>query len=313
MVGDWTGSGATTVGLYDPKTATFYERDSNTSGSANATFVFGPTGSNWLPVAGDWTGSGTTTVGLYNPTTSIFCLRTANAAGAPDVSFQFGPAQSGSIPLAGEWFGGSTTTVGLYNPQTSAFALRNSNTAGGGDVAFPFGPAGGNWTPIVGDWTGTGRAAVAPQVAADLGGTPPTAADSRTAAASFAGRPDYSAADSVQATFASASAPPAFTLSSPSTGTFTAGQSVIIAWTAASIDRSGPAKISLGYYPDATPFDANPHWIEINGVAAGNGANSCVWNTAGTAAGTYDLDGYIDDFSTGQTITSRLAMSIVIG
>jgi hypothetical protein len=315
IVGDWTGSGATTVGLYDPKTSTFYERDSNTSGPANASFVFGPAGAGWLPLAGNWTGSGATSVGLYNPTTGVFYLRDANAAGTPDVSFQFGPAGGDSIPLAGDWFGGGTTTVGLYNPQTSAFSLRNSNTAGCADVAFPFGPPGSNWMPIVGDWTGIGQAAVAaaaPQLAANLGNTTPTAADSSAAAASFTTSADYSIATSAQATFTIASVPPAFTLTSPSIGTFTAGQNVTIQWAAANIDLAGPTKISLGYDPDATPFDANQHWIEIDGVSAANGAGSYVWNTTGMAAGTYYFDGYMYDCSTGQAIASSLTTSIVI-
>ena len=37
LAGDWNGSGVTTVGLYAPGSSTFYLRDSNTSGIANAT------------------------------------------------------------------------------------------------------------------------------------------------------------------------------------------------------------------------------------------------------------------------------------
>ena len=65
---------------------------------------------------------------------------------------------------------------------------------------------------------------------------------------------------------------PIFTLTGPSAGTFTAGQSVTIGWTAANVDVAGPSKISLGYDPDSTAFDANQHWIEVDQVTAANGA-----------------------------------------
>jgi hypothetical protein len=111
---------------------------------------------------------------------------------------------------------------------------------------------------------------------------------------------------------ASASGPPAFTLSGPSAGTFTAGQTVTIQWTAANVDVAGPSKISLGYDPDATALDANQHWIEVDGVTAANGAASYSWNTTGVASGTYYLSGYMYDFSTGHAVYSHLTTSIVI-
>jgi hypothetical protein len=103
-----------------------------------------------------------------------------------------------------------------------------------------------------------------------------------------------------------------FTLTNPSTGRFTAAQSVIITWTAANIDPAGPTKISLGYDPNASAFDANQHWIEIDGIIAGNGANSYVWNTTGMAAGTSYLDGSMCDCSTGEVLYSSLTTSMVI-
>jgi uncharacterized repeat protein (TIGR03803 family) len=108
-------------------------------------------------------------------------------------------------------------------------------------------------------------------------------------------------------------APPAFTLLGPTSGTFSAGVSVTIQWTAANVDVAGPAKITLGYDPDATPFDANEHWIEIDEVAAANGAGSYSWNTTDVAAGTYYLDGYMYDFSTSTAKFSSLNSPIVIG
>jgi hypothetical protein len=106
--------------------------------------------------------------------------------------------------------------------------------------------------------------------------------------------------------------PTAFTLNGPSVGTFTAGQTVTIQWTATSVDVSGPSKISLGYDADTTAFDGNEHWIEVDHVTAANGAASYLWNTAGMASGTYYLSGYMYDFSTSKAIYSSVGTSIVI-
>jgi DNA-directed RNA polymerase specialized sigma24 family protein len=258
------------------------------------------------PVTPIGASTGVFTAGLYDRNTSVFYLRNANAAGTPDVSFQFGTPGGGSIPLAGEWFGGSTT-IGRYDPQTSVFSLRIANTAGWADVAFQFGPPSGSWTPIVGNWAGAGPAQAAPaasQVATDLSSTPQTAAGSSTVA--------VPSSASTEATLASVAAPSAFTLTGPSAGTFVAGQSVTIQWMAANVSPSGPAKITLGYDSDASCWDANQQWIEIDAVVAANGTNSYVSNTAGMAAGTYFLDGYMVDSATDQAIYSSLGTSIVV-
>jgi hypothetical protein len=107
-------------------------------------------------------------------------------------------------------------------------------------------------------------------------------------------------------------APPAFTLTGPGVETSAPGQTVTIQWSAANVDLSGPTKITLGYDRDAAAFDANQHWLEIDGVAAANGTGSYAWNTSGMAAGTYYLSGYMYDFSTGQAVFSHLTTSIVI-
>jgi len=104
----------------------------------------------------------------------------------------------------------------------------------------------------------------------------------------------------------------AFTLTGPSLGTFSAGQSVTIGWTAAGVDVAGPSKISLGYDPDATAFDANEHWLEVDGITAANGVASYSWNTTGVASGTYYLSGYMYDFATGKAVYSHLGTSIAI-
>jgi hypothetical protein len=157
IAGNWTGAanGADTVGLYDPATSTFYLKDSNTTGVADTTFLYGPTNGGMLPLAGDWTGNGTDTVGLYNPTTSMFFLKNSNTTGFADNAFLYGPAQSGCEPIAGDWTGAGTDTVGLYNPSTSTFFLKSSNTTGFADTTFTYGSGSQSpaWIPLAGIWT----------------------------------------------------------------------------------------------------------------------------------------------------------------
>ena len=107
---------------------------------------------------------------------------------------------------------------------------------------------------------------------------------------------------------ASATASQTFAVSGPTSGTYQAGQTVSIPWTAGNV-VSG-SKISLCYDVDAT-FNGNEHWIEIDGVTASNSGGTYSWNTAGVAAGTYYLAGYMYDGS--KTFTfSHLTQAITI-
>jgi hypothetical protein len=176
LAGDWTGSGVTTVGLYDPATSTFYLKNSNSGGAADTVFTFAPAGANtsWVPLAGDWTGSGVTTVGLYDPASGTFYLKDSNSSGSADTIFTYGPGGTSPewIPVAGNWTGSSVTTVGLYNPATSTFYLKDSNSGGFADTVFTYGPAGMGWTPIVGAWNLTTGQAQAATATAKLAQTP---------------------------------------------------------------------------------------------------------------------------------------------
>ncbi len=145
---------AKTVGLYDPVAGIFYLRNSNTPGSADTTFRYGPENSTWIPIVGDWDGNGTTTVGLYDPAAGLFRLKNSNTGGFADILFRFGPTNSTWIPIVGDWDGNGTTTVGLYDPATGLFRLKNSNTGGLADLIFAISPFGAGWLPVCGDWDG---------------------------------------------------------------------------------------------------------------------------------------------------------------
>src|SRR5205823_2754784 len=98
---------ATTVGVVDPSTMTWYLRNSNSPGAPDFTaFRYGAPG--WLPVVGDWDGNGTTTIGVVDPTTETWYLRNSNSAGAPAVQpFRYGAPRW--FPVAGPWNGFSLT------------------------------------------------------------------------------------------------------------------------------------------------------------------------------------------------------------
>ena len=171
VVGDWTGNGTTTIGVYRlPNTplnqtaeGKWLLRDSNTPGDPDSSLVYGGPGD--IPVVGGWTGNGTTTtIGVYRPpntplnqtTEGKWLLRNSNMPGNPDISFVYGGP--GDIPVVGGWTGNGTTTIGVYRPpntplnQTTEgkWLLRNSNTPGNPDISFIYGGPGD--TPVVGGW-----------------------------------------------------------------------------------------------------------------------------------------------------------------
>ncbi len=145
----------TTSALFDPATATWYIRNSNSGGPPTVpAFRFGAPG--WLPIFGDWDGNGTFTVGVFDPGTATFYLRNTNGPGPADITFQFGPAGVGGIAVAGDWDGDGVWSVGVFAPSRGDWNLRNENSGGLPDAgSFLYGAPGSR--PVVGDWTGSGQ------------------------------------------------------------------------------------------------------------------------------------------------------------
>ncbi len=145
-----------TIGLYNPPGATFFLRNSNSSGVADiAPFNFGSTvPQRWMPIAGDWDGDGIDTIGVYEPSAASFFLRNSNNTGVADISLNFG--SPGWIPVAGDWDGDGLDTIGAFDPVSAMFFLRNSNTTGVADITLQYGPGTTTWLPVIGDWNGDG-------------------------------------------------------------------------------------------------------------------------------------------------------------
>jgi trimeric autotransporter adhesin len=158
-------AGTDTAGIYDPATGAWFLRNTNSPGSADLVFLFGPGGAGLVPLAGDWDGDGDDTPGLYNPTNGAFFLRNSNSPGPAEVpAFFFGPGGSNFIPIVGDWDGDGRDTVGIYDASTGAFFLKNTNASGAADRVFVFGAGGA--TPLVGDWNGDGVDTIGIYVAA---------------------------------------------------------------------------------------------------------------------------------------------------
>jgi hypothetical protein len=170
VVGDWTGQKSSagfpidTVGLYDPKTCTWYLRNELTTGVADITIGYGPAGAGCLPVVGDWDGNGTSTIGLYNPATGYFFLRNSNTTGMADITFFYGDPTQNWTPVVGDWNGDGHDSIGMYDPATATWYLRNELTTGAADMTFGFGWPHSGWIPVAGDWIG---ASIAPALAAN--------------------------------------------------------------------------------------------------------------------------------------------------
>lgn len=143
--------GSDTIGTWVSSTSGFFLRNSNTTGFAEISFLYGPSMSTLVPLVGDWDGDGDDTAGLYNPATGVFQLKNTNGGGAADLTFQFG----GGIltPIVGDWDGNGVDSVGLYDAGTATYYLKNANTNGAADATFAFG---GGGIPIAGDWDGDG-------------------------------------------------------------------------------------------------------------------------------------------------------------
>jgi hypothetical protein len=153
IAGDWdgVGGGVDTIGLYEPSTGTYYLRNSNTTGTADATFFFGA--ANWQPLAGDWNGDGIDSIGGWYPPDGSFYLRNSNSYGNTDIYVTIVGAPTTNVKaIAGDWNGDGIYSVGLYHIPTATFYLKNTNAWGPADYVFSYGNLNDTRQPIAGHW-----------------------------------------------------------------------------------------------------------------------------------------------------------------
>ena len=149
---DWNGDGVDGVAVFDPRSATWYLRDS-ASGGAATRFQYGAPG--WTPVCGDWDGDGDDNIGVYDPATATWHLRRWNDGGLATYVVQFGFGGGQSSPVVGDWDGSGRDGIGVYRRSTGTWYVRQTASAGGAQASFQYGWDGA--TPVPGDWDGDGR------------------------------------------------------------------------------------------------------------------------------------------------------------
>jgi hypothetical protein len=109
IVGKWTGSGSTAIGVFDPETGRWI-LDRNNNGRFDGCSIdackgpFGKAGDH--PVAADWNGSGTDKIGIFEPTTGMwkFDLNNNGLFDGCQVDSCLGPfGTTGDLPVVGKW------------------------------------------------------------------------------------------------------------------------------------------------------------------------------------------------------------------
>ena len=154
VVGDWTGSGYDTIGVFDQHNGNFLLRNSNTAGLPDETFTFG--NPNDMPLAGRWMSSATHAgVGVYRPTNGLLFVKSNLTSGFADHTMVIGvPGDQG---IAGDWTGKSYDSPGIYRASSGTFYLSNQIADGPikGDIVLQFGTA--NDVAFAGDWIGQGH------------------------------------------------------------------------------------------------------------------------------------------------------------
>lgn len=142
------------VGAY--KSGVFYLRNTNTTGPADISVVYGGAATH-QPIVGDWDGDGVDSIGVYDTATGLLQLRNSNSSGPPDYVFTFG--NPGDAAFAGRWTGSATHDgVGVYRNSNGILYLRNALSTGYSDFFMIFGNPGD--TGFAGDWNGDAVASV---------------------------------------------------------------------------------------------------------------------------------------------------------
>ncbi|MBX3080221.1 MAG: SBBP repeat-containing protein [Anaerolineae bacterium] len=141
-----------TIGIFRPSVATFYLRNSNTTGFADRTLTFGA--STDFPIAGDWNGDGIDTPGVYRQSTGQFFL-TDSTTNPAALTYSLVLGIPNDQPIVGDWDGDGKDSVGVFRPSNGLIYLKNELTTGIADFTMVLGVPGD--VGIAGDWNGDGK------------------------------------------------------------------------------------------------------------------------------------------------------------
>ena len=153
--GDYTGSGSTQLGIYDPTTGIYAYRPGGGSGG-DVYVKIGGTDPRSIPVPGDYFGTGHDDVAIYEPTSATFLIQ--NPVNGQIASISFGvPGLGNTVPVPGDYDGSGRAELAVYLPNQAEFVYRSAK-GGGADSIVPFGAPGiGAMLPAPGDYDGSGH------------------------------------------------------------------------------------------------------------------------------------------------------------
>lgn len=101
VVGDWNADGKDTIGGFDPNSAMWYPRNSNSPGQPDAVWHYGYGGGESHPVAADYNGDRRTDLAIFRE--GVWYIRTEAGPGDYQRSFAYGLPSD--FPLVGNWDG----------------------------------------------------------------------------------------------------------------------------------------------------------------------------------------------------------------
>jgi hypothetical protein len=153
FIAKFTSTFNDSVGVFQPSTNQFLERDPLSAGPPDHAITFGQAGDQ--PIVGDWNNSGIDQVGVFRPSTGQFILQVTRKI----IVVNFG--QAGDLAVVGDWDGNGVDTPGVFSPATGQWQLTNginglnvTNSFPQANFTFTFGQNGD--LPIAGDWDGNG-------------------------------------------------------------------------------------------------------------------------------------------------------------
>jgi hypothetical protein len=169
VVGDWTGTGFSNIGVFRPSTAEWF-LDLNGNGQWDGCNIDGCLrygSQESLPIVGDWTGSGVEMIGAVISGRTPKWYLDLNGDGIEDNCNSDGclkfPSDKGDFPVVGDWNGTGTAKIGTFRPATGEWFLDLKGDGQWKNCKFDkcvksFGALGDR--PVTGDWNGSGTAKI---------------------------------------------------------------------------------------------------------------------------------------------------------
>jgi Divergent InlB B-repeat domain len=170
VVGDWTGTGFSNIGVFRPSTAEWF-LDLNGNGRWDDCNIDGCLRSSGPPeslaIVGDWTGSGVEMIGEVISGRTPKWYLDLNGDGIigncnPDACPKF-PSDNGDFPVSGDWNGTGRAKIGTFRPATGEWFLDLKGDGQWKNCKFDkcvksFGALGDR--PVTGDWNGSRTAKI---------------------------------------------------------------------------------------------------------------------------------------------------------